>query len=134
LIRKSSSSIGKGYENYQSVDVLRKKLNNHISKHVILFAFILVFQLFLPFRLQSSRSKRDAPKENDPKNVKNNLFVKLLVVLDSTVYSFFQHNFGYLGNSTLNDYIKLFFCHVINGVNTVNNLSYLIVNFLFFLR
>jgi hypothetical protein len=33
----SSSSIGKSYANYQSVDVLRKKLNDHISKQVILF-------------------------------------------------------------------------------------------------
>jgi hypothetical protein len=58
------------------------------------------------------------------------LFVELLVVLDSTVFDIFQHDFPGFGDTRIKEYIKLFFCHVINGVSTINNLSYLIINFL----
>ena len=53
--------------------------------------------------------------------------VELLVVLDSTVYEFFQGVYGNLNDSIVNDYIKIFFIHVVNGVNKINNKSYLII-------
>jgi hypothetical protein len=61
------------------------------------------------------RSKRDVSNENNF-IVKNDLFVELLVVLDSTVYEFFQSVFGNFGDSIITDYIKIFFSHVVNGV------------------
>ncbi len=88
--------------------------------------FNLIFP-FISFSLQSSRSKRYTPNENDFKIVKNNLFVELLVVLDSTVFEFFRDIYRNFDNSLINDYVKVFFCHVINGVNKINNLSYLII-------
>ena len=44
------------------------------------------------------------------------LLVQLLVVIDSTVYEFFQSVFANFGDSIMIDYIKIFFGHVVNGV------------------
>ena len=76
---------------------------------------------YFSLSLHNSRSKRETPTRESQKNVMNNLFVKLLVVIDSTVYDFFRYqNFEIMGDLTINDYIKIFFCHVINGVNITN--------------
>ena len=79
---------------------------------------------YFSLSLHNSRSKRETSTPTttpSQKNVKNNLFVKLLVVIDSTVYDFFRYqNFEIMGDLTINDYIKIFFCHVINGVNITN--------------
>ncbi len=42
--------------------------------------------------------------------------------------------YGNLGEPQMYHYIKLFFCHVINGVNTINNTSNQIIIILFFLK
>jgi hypothetical protein len=74
------------------------------------------------------RSKRQTP-DSDDSILKNNLFVEILVVVDSTVYNYFQDLFSNLGDSILSDYIKLYFCHIINGVIKINFI--LIIMFVF---
>ena len=47
-----------------------------------------------------------------------NLFVQYLVVIDSTVYKDFVQLYGNLNPALLNQYIKIYFCQIVNGVIT----------------
>jgi hypothetical protein len=45
-----------------------------------------------------------------------NLFVQYLVVLDSTVYKDFSQLYGNLSPDLMNQYIKIYFSQIVNGV------------------
>ena len=48
-----------------------------------------------------------------------NFFIEYLIVIDDTVYNQFVSLFGNLNDSLLMDYINIFFCQIINGVNFI---------------
>ena len=63
--------------------------------------------------------------------------VEYLVVLDSSVYSLFQNDFGSnLDSTLLTNYIKIFYCQMVNSVNILffhsNNTDILVYEYDFF--
>jgi hypothetical protein len=65
------------------------------------------------FLIKSIYRKRRASN-----NQVQNLYVEYLVVIDNSVYNLFQNDFGSnLDSIALTNYIKVFFCQIVNAVN-----------------
>ena len=48
---------------------------------------------------------------------KFNLYIDVLIVVDSTIYQWFQETYSMMSYSLITNYMKIFFSNLVNGVN-----------------
>ena len=74
------------------------------------------------FKLSSFRNRF----KRDDINIEStfNLFINILIVADRTIYKWFQETYSMMSSNMpliITNYIKIFFCNLVNGVNIQTN-------------
>jgi hypothetical protein len=85
---------------------------NGFEKMYEILRFIKKFFLKNIFYIDRNRAKRDSSEVEHSFD----LFINTLIVIDRSVYQFFVNIYN-MPDSLITNYINIFFCHMINGVN-----------------